>query len=166
MTCIDLQQRFGRRYRIGFEADGATKAQWPREEWPWLMELRCHRGKVYPHGGELLQAYTDRRAIGRMLRALPCVLHAKGDDETVIRFHVDHIDAVLAILKPYRRRQLSEAQKKQQAERLAAFRFGKSAAVQDAKAALESTNAGRDEGQATCLSSALQNVTEGADNVV
>lgn len=138
-TCANLEQCFGRRYRIGWEANGATKGQWPREEWPRLMELRCHRGKVSPWGGELLQAYTDRRRTGAQLRALQCVLDAKGDDETVIRFHVDHIEAVLAVLKPYRRRQLSEAQKKQQAERLAAFRFGKSAAVQDTKTALEST---------------------------
>lgn len=37
----------------------------------------------------------------------------------MIRFHVDQIEAVLAILKPYRRRQLSEAQK----ERLRAVGF-------------------------------------------
>jgi hypothetical protein len=48
MTCANLEEGFGRRYRIGWEANGATKAQWPREEWPWLMEVRCHRGKVYP----------------------------------------------------------------------------------------------------------------------
>jgi hypothetical protein len=142
-TCVNLGARFGRRYRIGWEANGAMKAQWQREEWPWLMELRCHRGKVYPWGGELLQAWTDRRRTGAQLRALPCVLHAKGDDETVIRFYVDHIEAVLAVLKPYRRRQLSEAQKKQQADRLAAFRFGQPAAVRDTKTALESTIEGK-----------------------
>lgn len=54
-TCVNLEARFGRRYRIGWEGNGASKGQWPREEWPWLMELRCHRGKVYPWGGELLQ---------------------------------------------------------------------------------------------------------------
>jgi hypothetical protein len=138
-TCVNLEERFGRRYRIGWEANGATKHQWPKEEWPWLMELRCQRGKLYPWGGDFLQAWTDRRRTGAQLRALPCVIHAKGDDEGVVRFSVDHIEAVLAVLKPYRRRQLSEAQKKQQAERLAAFRFGKSAAVQSTKPALEST---------------------------
>jgi hypothetical protein len=30
--CINLEKRFGRRYRIAFEADGKTKNQWPREE--------------------------------------------------------------------------------------------------------------------------------------
>jgi hypothetical protein len=109
--CIDLQARFGKRYRIGWEADGAAKPQWPRDEWPWLMELRCRYGRVYPKGGEILQAMTDRPRIGAQLRNLPCVLKAHGDDEVVVHFHVDDIGQVLALLKPYRRRQLSEAQR-------------------------------------------------------
>lgn len=133
------RERFGRRYRIAWEAKGATKGQWPREEWPWLMELRCHRGKVYPYGGELLQAYTDRWGIGRMLRALPCVLDARGDDETVIRFHVDHIEQVLAVLKPYRRRQVSEAEKERLAGFSKRFGFGAERVSETPKTALEST---------------------------
>lgn len=75
-TCINLAERFGRRYRIGWETEGKTKSEWPREDWPWLMELRCRYGKVYPLGGEILQAMTDKRRIGAQLRRLPCVLHA------------------------------------------------------------------------------------------
>jgi hypothetical protein len=137
-TCINLEERFGRRYRIAWEAGGKTKPLWPREEWPWLMELRCHGGKAYPWGGELLQAYTDRRRTGAQLRALPCVLDAKGDDEVVVRFHVDHIEQVLAILKPYRRRQVSEAER----ERLRALGFqrqGDKSHCESDLAALEST---------------------------
>jgi len=166
MTCIDLQQRFGRRYRIGWEAGGATRFQWPEAERLWLMELRCRYGMVYPHGGEILAAVGRGPRTCAKLRALPCVLSARGDLETVVTFHVDHIEQVLAILKPYRRRQVSEAEK----ERLTAmgerFRFGGTAGVQSDFRTLESTNAGRNEGQATYPSPALQNVTKGADNAV
>ncbi len=68
-------------------------------------------------------AVRSWRAVGRgprtcaALRALPGMLSVRGDIETVVTFHVDQIAAVLAILKPYRRRQLTEAQKRQNAER-------------------------------------------------
>jgi hypothetical protein len=113
MDCVNLRQRFGRRYRIRWEGDGVTRYQWPEDERQWLMELRCKRGVISPWGGELLQAWTDKPRIGAQLRRLSCVIRACGDEEVVIRFHVDDLEQVLAVLKPYRRRQLSEAQKEQ-----------------------------------------------------
>jgi hypothetical protein len=130
MTCVNLQERFGQRYRVGWEADGSTRAQWPREEWPWLMELRCHHGKVYPWGGDLLEAVTDGSNIGAQLRRLPFVLATRGHEETVIRFHVDHLPEVLAVLKPYRRRQLSEAEKERLRAMAAPYRFAPGHGVQ------------------------------------
>lgn len=165
-TCINLEARFGRRYRIGWEADGATRYQWQEAERPWLMELRCRYGKVYPWGGELLLAMTDKRRIGAQLRRLACVLQTQGDEEVVIRFHVDDIEQVLALLKPYRRRQVSEAEK----ERLTAmgerFRFGRTDGVQSEQAALESTNVHRNEGQATRPLPLPPTATKGAANDV
>jgi hypothetical protein len=123
MTCVDLSKQFPR-YRLSWEANGATKGQWKREEgeWPWLMELRGRYGTVSPYGGEILQAMTDRPRIGAQLRALPCVLSARGADEIVVRFHVDHAPAVFNLLRPYRRRQLSEADRAKKAEILARAR--------------------------------------------
>src|SRR5262249_48881601 len=118
-TCIDLQARFGRRFRVRVEADGATKSQWPREEWPWLMEIPCRRGRIYPKGGEILQAVSDRPSIRKQLRGLSCVLSVRGDLEVVVTFHVEDAEQVFALLKPYRRRRLSEAQRVKQAEILA-----------------------------------------------
>lgn len=143
MSCINLQERFGDRYRVGWEADGVTKALWPRKDWPWLMELQCHYGTVYPQGGDLLQAMTDRSRIARQLRALPCVLSARGDAETVVRFHVDDIEQVLAVLKPYRRRQVSEAERERLRAVGADHRFKPKAAPDGSESdfsELESTN--------------------------
>jgi len=122
--CISLAERFGQRYRIGWEADGATKGLWPREEWPWLMEIVCRYGRVAPYGGEILIATTTHRRIGAVLRGLPGLLHAKGEDEVVVRFHVDHLDAVLAVIKPYRRRRVTAVERKRLAQIGATFRFG------------------------------------------
>jgi len=165
-TCINLQERFGRRYRIGWEADGATKAQTPREEWPWLMELLCRHGKVYPWGGELLQACSYTGATGAKLRRLPFVLHAKGGEETVIRFHVDHIEQVLAVLKPYRRRQVSEAEKERLTEMGERFRFSRSDGVQSDSSEISGAKAVPNDAEATSLLPTPQTVTKGAADAV
>lgn len=97
--CINLQDRFGRRYRVSWEADGATRYHWPEVYRPWLLEIRCRYGLIYPFGAEILQAMTDRPRFGAKLRALPCIQSARGDAETVVTFHVDRAAAVFEVLE-------------------------------------------------------------------
>ena len=68
------------------------------------------------------------------------MLSAKGDEETVFRFHVDDIGQVFAVLKPYRRRRLSEAERKRLAEAGRRFRFGPSHGVESDFTPAQSTN--------------------------
>lgn len=110
-------------YRLKWEADGVTKLQSARGDWLWRMEIRGRNGLVHPFGGELLCAVSRGARIGAKLRALPCVLAARGDEETVVRFHVDHAEAVFAIIKPFRRRHLTPEQRTRAAERLRAFQI-------------------------------------------
>jgi len=121
-TCLDLRERFGRQYRLSWEADGATRTQWAPEDRPWLLQLSCRRGVIYPVGGEQLAAYTEQPRIGAQLRKLPCVVSARGDVEVTITFHVDQIDAVLEILKPRRRRHVSGEQRERLTARLRGVR--------------------------------------------
>ena len=68
---------------------------------PWNLEIRCKYGKVYPHGGKFLQAYTDRRIKRGELRDIPGVkLHQWGDTECTVIFPVEVLPAVLDVLKP------------------------------------------------------------------
>jgi hypothetical protein len=138
-TCINLEERFGRRYRVSFEADGATRYQWPETERPWLMEIRGRHGMVYPKGGEILQAMTTHTRIAGKLRALPCVVSVRGDAETVVTFHVDDAPAVFQLLKPYRRRHVSPAERERLAALGSRFRFGGGHGVQSDFPAVEST---------------------------
>jgi len=135
-ACIDLAERFGRRYRIASEEQAAD---WPLAERVWLAQIRCRFGHVGVQGGERLYAFTDRRRIGTTLRALPFLERAQGDDEVRVVFHVDHLDAVLAILKPYRRRQVSEAERERLRAAGAAHRFGPGDGLQSDFPPLEST---------------------------
>lgn len=107
LRCIDLPARYGATYRIGYEDVGET----PLAERPWLAFIRCRHGRVGVHGGQRLYAFTDRSRIGAQLRRLPFVERKQGDAEVRVVFHHDHMAAVLELLKPYRRRQVSEAER-------------------------------------------------------
>ena len=125
-TCIDLKARFGARYRITHDqAHAAEYGENSRVYDPWLAMIPCRHGHVYPHGGELLAASTDRRgAISKRLSILPGVrLLQDGDDGVNVVFHIKDFDAVAAILKPRRRRQLTPEQKAERTERLRQYRF-------------------------------------------
>jgi hypothetical protein len=109
-TCINLAARFGSQYRIAFEEQGA---EWPVADRPWLARIVCRYGHVGVQGGDRLHAFSARRQIaGQLLRPPFAESALDGDGEARIVFHVDHLKAVLALLKPYRRRQgLSDAQR-------------------------------------------------------
>lgn len=108
-SCLDLAAEFGGRFRIVYEEQASD---WPVSERPWLARIRCRAGHVGVAGGAYAYAFTDRPRIGAQLRALPFVERAQGDTEVRVIFHAEHLAAVLAILRPYRRRHLSEAERR------------------------------------------------------
>jgi len=120
---VDLRVKFGDRYRIAWEAGGSTRSAWPKPERSWLLELLCRYGIIYPHGGEILSAWTDHPRIGRELERLRCVPRSRGDLETVAVFPVDDATDVFRILKLCRRRCLSDTQRAQTADLLARARL-------------------------------------------
>lgn len=135
-SCIDLEARFGSRYRIILEEHAHM---WPMSERPWLARIRCRHGHVGVQGGERLYAFTNRPRIGARLRALPFIGKAQGDVEVRVVFPVDHLADVLAILIPYRRRQITEADRERLRAVGAAHRFGRIAGCQSEVTASEST---------------------------
>jgi hypothetical protein len=73
MECINLQEQFGTRYRVTFDAAYSPKHV-PRDKLdPWTMQVPCERGTVYPHGGDLLAVEVEgRRVTANRLRQLDC----------------------------------------------------------------------------------------------
>lgn len=110
-TCLDLRARFGDRFKIRKEANGATWHETPEAERVWLLELPCMYGVVYPQGGDILAAVVTGRYARQEVAALPCLRSRRGDVELVVTFHVDDAETVLAILQPRRRRRLSPEQR-------------------------------------------------------
>ncbi len=111
----------------------------------WVCLPECRYGLIYPQGGEILQAFTDRSRIAAKLQALACVLSVRGSAETVVTFHVDHIQEVFAVLKPCRRRQVSEGERVRLREMgtAALVRYRANRNVGSDLTALESTRRGR-----------------------
>jgi hypothetical protein len=119
MDCIDLQEHFGRQYRIGIE-DGADRGD------PWGLLLLCRHGHICPWGGHRLAACTNRRGpIANLLAKLPCVeVWADASDGITVLFDVADFDRVAEIIQPKRRRRLSPEHKAKLIEASRPFRFG------------------------------------------
>lgn len=112
--CIDLKERFGHKYKIG--KDPAYAAEYGPNAWthdPWLLTLECRNGHIYPHGGDYLAAATrGRGTVATALAKLPCVeVVQDGADGINAKFHVKDFAAVADLMKPRRKRKLTDEQR-------------------------------------------------------
>jgi len=120
MRCINLRERFGRRYRIAIE-EGHRR----RNPDPWSLLIVCRYGEIYPFGGDRLAASVagHRGVAARLRRLLHVKIEQDGDyGELTASFDARHFSEVARIMRPRRRRQVSESQKAELAARLKAVR--------------------------------------------
>ena len=107
MTCIDLRERFGRKYKIG--RDQAYYAQYGRRARvhdPWYDLVLCRHGEIFPWGGRLLAASTTKNGpVANRLRAAGfCRVVQDGDDGVTAVFDLNDFPKVAAIMRPRHRR--------------------------------------------------------------
>ena len=106
-TCIDLDQIFGDRFQIRNETGAKQK---PKQADPWMREIRCRRGSIYPMGGKLLAAtivcQKSRSGLLNLLRVPGVRPHQVGDMEGTVIFDLNSPAQaeVFKIMKPYTRR--------------------------------------------------------------
>jgi hypothetical protein len=120
MDCINLKQRFGRRFKVTHEesreaefGDGARTVD------PWLLLIPCQYGHIFPWGDSLLAASVDGHPrVARKIAALDCctVVQDGDDGELTATFDEDDFRQVADLMKPRRRRQVSEAERKRLAD--------------------------------------------------
>ena len=118
-TCIDLRERFGEQYRIGF-----AEAAEGRND-PWMMTIPCRWGTIYPHGGEMLALDLDGHPrVAKQVAAITgIVLHQDGDEEKTFLFPVSLFDQVAALVEPKKVRRLTEEHKAKLLKAGQRFRF-------------------------------------------
>src|SRR5262245_28404203 len=82
---------FGNRYRIPFDPAYRPRTV-PREKLdPWMMQLPCRFGIIYPYGGDLLAVEVDYHPkAAKALGAIPgVVLYLDGHEEKTFVLSID-----------------------------------------------------------------------------
>ena len=125
-SCIDLKELFGDRFKL--DVDGGFYAERPefrREEEPWLTHILCQHGHIGVWGDDLLVACTNSAgAVATRLKALSFAEVAQdGTDGVNVTFPLEHFDEVAEVMKPRKRRRLSEEHKAKLAASNAKYRF-------------------------------------------
>lgn len=116
--CVDLKTLFDDRYKIKYDecAEGRND--------PWGYEIYGRRGRVYPHGGELLGIEVERRwASAKELKRRGYPLHQDGDTEMTYLVPASDLDSLADVLELPRRRKLSDEHKAKLLEVGQPFRF-------------------------------------------
>ena len=118
--CVNLEELFGERFRVG--RDEAYPASCKD---PWTFVIPCERGgEIYPQGGTLIACQVDGRPVtAAKIEALPgAIVTQEGKRDKTIVVDVRHAEAVFRILKPKKRRRLSEDAKRKAVRNLKPFK--------------------------------------------
>jgi hypothetical protein len=113
--CIDLQDRFGNRYRVTH--DPASTPRGATDD-PWYQRIPTRCGEIFPYDDLYLVVEVEghRKLKAQLSRLNCCEIHQTGDDFGSFKFHVSDLDRIAAIVKPHRRQQLSEEERKRRAD--------------------------------------------------
>jgi hypothetical protein len=121
--CPNLKELFGDRFKIGHDPAAVT---WGEKSDPWMMTVLCKGGVViYPFSdGKLAVEIDYHGGVAKQVAAIPGVRsHQDGDNEHTFVFPLELFDEVAAIVKPRRRRRMTEEQKAISRARLANYAF-------------------------------------------
>lgn len=120
---VNLREHFGDVYRVSIDKEAANG---PRDRDPWLCQIRCRRGLIYPYSDTHLAVQVDgHREIARRM-AQTWKLIQDGDREKTFLVPVEDFAAVVKFVMPYRRPVLTAEQRAERGER--ARRLNKSGA--------------------------------------
>jgi hypothetical protein len=124
-TCPNLRALAGGRYKVTFDA-AYDAYHVPRAKLdPWAMVIPCRHGEIYPFGTDTLAVFViARRSAAARLQGIPGVtLYTDGDDGKTFTFPAGAFDRVAAVVRPRKRRRMTEGQRRQLAEAGAGTRF-------------------------------------------
>lgn len=139
VTCINLRERFGKRYRVTHDpAYVGEYGEHGRTEDPWLQLIVGRAGHVFPWGGDTLAASTNcsGRIVNKLLALEGAHLMQDGTDGATVAFPVERFAAVARLLRLRTRRQLTPEQKAKAVATLAAYSFAPGSTQLTARAAV------------------------------
>jgi len=124
--CINLAERFGRRYKITFDPAYDVRHVSKAKLDPWMMQIPCRSGVIYPFGGERLAVEIDGHSIIAAKLAVFCQKWQDGETEKTFLFDVSEFATVARLVRPKLRRVLTPEQKERLAEFGSQTRFKRS----------------------------------------
>jgi hypothetical protein len=122
---IDLRRDHEKTYRIVYDPSVQAPAS-TREDRLYAARIACKYGHIGVWGPDLLSASTDRRLVMSRLAALPFVRVVQtGDAELQVVFPPEpaNVTQVAQLLRAYRRKQVSDAERARLAAMSAAHGF-------------------------------------------
>lgn len=123
---MNLKQLYGKRYRVTLDESWEHE----KEEGKSLNEWRYHEikgkfGTLYPYSKDQLTCLFTSLIIANRFNNRGWKVIQSGDTEINIFIPFENVEEVLRAIRPKKRRQLSDDQKKVNAERLRRFYFGR-----------------------------------------
>lgn len=120
-SIVNLNKLFGSKYKIDVDPAFYVPNQNPEDK-EWLYIIPCKKGgkdaHIYTHGYKdspnALGFYGRKRGSSLKIGLLELpymTLHVEGNDEYIVTFPLDRFDEVAKIVKPLRRRRLSDKAK-------------------------------------------------------
>lgn len=104
--------------KISFDPAGESKND------PCMMEIECAKGVIYPHSNTHLALECKTYTAKQILNLVPnTIVHQQGDSEWTILFSLEDFGKVTEVVKPRKRRMLSEQRKAQAIERLRKWQY-------------------------------------------
>ena len=144
--CVDLRpwakaNRYRFRLEESYRVESSTHV---RGDGRWYAEILCKNGLIYPYGGTQLLAHAKSR-IAPAIAKLPGVHQYQTDGTArVLKFPLERLDEVAAILKPRKRRAVGASP-----EQLRSMRERQKLLVQVRKSDQERTQGAGNEAQPT-----------------
>lgn len=120
MQCVNLKNRFGKKYKIKVAKEYSKLDS-------WNFEIPCKYGYIYPYSSTHLGfASATSGGIANKVAKLECTqVIADGDDGKNIIFHINDCKEVFKLVKPKTKRVLSKEQREANIKRLAKYSFKK-----------------------------------------
>lgn len=126
-TCIDLSTIAAERHwRLGRDpADAAERPGRRLASDPWYHVIKCQRGELYPFSAAEIVAEATSNPTFNRLAGLPGVrVHQNADQGGAVRFPIAMLDQVAEIMRPRRKRQVSDDERARLAEQSRRHGFG------------------------------------------
>lgn len=111
MNPIDLKTLAAGRFRIALDEAALIEPGGKKD--PWYQVIPCRYGQIYPDSDTLLSVHSKGSGIRRKLQAIEgLTVHNWSDDgEAIFLFAPGLFDQVVEIVKPKRKRKLSDSHK-------------------------------------------------------